>query len=243
MLKRWAANRLAEFLGRRGYVVTRSRFDENHPIDLRGLLASPIEQERGRFEVLQIGANDGVDNDPIHHLVRKRGWHLCAVEPQPDAFARLRRNYCEFPNVKCIECAVGPTDGEATLYVFDAPRVKSVDDHLSSFRIEVLQKYWRHMPDSQKRIRPKTVKCLTLKSVIERSGLQRIDMLQIDTEGYDYEIVKMAFALGVFPPILCFEWHHLTPGEKENCRDDLIRHGYRWLLSTADVIATRLNPP
>jgi FkbM family methyltransferase len=238
-MRRWAANRLAEFLGRRGYIITRARFDEESPIDLRGLLASSIERRKGRFEVLQIGANDGVENDPIHQNVLRRGWYLCAVEPMPGPFMRLQANYRNMRTVTCLQCAVGHADGETTLYTLASPRAASVDDHLSSFSIDVLRKHWRSIPDLEQRITTRTVKCLTFHSVVRQSSLQKIDMLQIDTEGYDYEIIKMAFSSGIFPPILAFEWQHLDRQAMWACRCDLIKHGYCWLLSKGDVIAMR----
>lgn len=236
-MKRWAANRLAEFLGRRGYIVTRARFDEDSPIDLRGLLASSIERRKARFEVLQIGANDGVENDPIHKLVLSRGWYLCAVEPMPEPFQRLQNNYRNVRTVTCLQCAVGHVDGETTLYTLASPR--AIDDHLSSFSIDILRKHWRSIPDLEQRIKTQTVKCLTIESVVRQSSLHEIDMLQIDTEGYDYEIMKLAFRAGLFPPILAFEWQHLDRQAMWACRCDLLKHGYRWLLSKGDVIAIK----
>jgi FkbM family methyltransferase len=237
--KRWAANKLSDFLGRRGYVITRVPFDEGTPIDLRGLLANSIHKRKRSFAVLQIGANDGVTNDPIHQLVLSRGWNLCAVEPMPGPFQRLQANYRGMPNVTCLQCAVGPIDDELKLYTLASPRVHSVDDHLSSFSIDILRKHWRSIPNLERRITTKTVKCLTLRSVIQQSSLHEIDMLQIDTEGYDYEIIKMAFSAGVFPAILAFEWQHLDPPTMRACRCDLIKYGYRWLLSKGDVVAMK----
>jgi hypothetical protein len=134
---------------------------------------------------------------------------------------------------------VGNVDGETTLYTLASPRINSVDDHLSSFSIDILRRHWRSIPDLEKRIKAESVQFLTFDSVVRRSSLGVIDMLQIDTEGYDYEIIKMAFSSGYFPPILAFEWQHLKNDEMSACRSDLIEHGYQWLLSKNDVIAIR----
>jgi FkbM family methyltransferase len=238
-VKQWAANLLSAYLSRNGYVVARSRFSEENPIDLRGMLASLIEKRKDRFEVLQIGANDGLENDPIHHLVRSRGWYLCAVEPMPGPFRRLQNNYRDLSSVTCLQCAVGEVDGEATLYALASPRANSLDDHLSSFSPDILRRHWRSVPDLEKRIRSEVVQCLTFQSLVRRSSLNAIDMLQIDTEGYDYEIIRMAFSAGCFPPILAFEWQHLNDKAMWACKGDLLKHGYRWLLSRSDVIAVK----
>src|SRR5687768_133577 len=43
---------------------------------------------------IQIGAYDGVEADPIRSLVLDSdSWQGILVEPQPDAFERLRQNY------------------------------------------------------------------------------------------------------------------------------------------------------
>jgi hypothetical protein len=45
---------------------------------------------------------------------------------------------------------------------------------------------------------------MTFQSLVRRSSLSAIDTSQIDTEGYDYEIIKMAFSAGCVPPFLAF---------------------------------------
>ena len=94
-LRSRAADTPTELLGKRGYAITRPRFHEENAIDIRALLAEPIEKQNGRFVVLQVGANDGVMNDPIHDAVVRRGWHLYAVEPVPSTFTSLQETYNE----------------------------------------------------------------------------------------------------------------------------------------------------
>lgn len=43
---------------------------------------------------LQIGANDSATHDPLHELIRARGWRGALVEPNPAAFERLRVQHC-----------------------------------------------------------------------------------------------------------------------------------------------------
>ena len=51
------------------------------------------------FFFVNIGANDGVENDPIHPFLEEYGWAGVAVEPDPDVFATLQANYRKFPGV------------------------------------------------------------------------------------------------------------------------------------------------
>src|ERR1700681_618887 len=48
---------------------------------------------KGKILFVQIGANDGIKNDPIHVYVRKYHWNGLLVEPMPDFFNTLRINY------------------------------------------------------------------------------------------------------------------------------------------------------
>jgi hypothetical protein len=45
------------------------------------------------FFFIQIGAFDGQTSDPIHSWIRKERWQGIFVEPQPEPFQALRKNY------------------------------------------------------------------------------------------------------------------------------------------------------
>ncbi len=243
MIKRFVANRVKEFFGKRGYSITRPRFHEENAIDLRALLAEPIERRKGSFTVLQIGANDGITNDPIHAAVVSRGWRLIAVEPMPGPFARLQETYRGSQNVTCVQCAIGATDGQEKIYALRSkPGGGVFDEHLASFSLETLRKNWRTIPDLEDRIEEHLVKSLTLQSLVAQYCPEGVDMLQIDVEGLDYQIITAAFDMKMFPEVLAFEWSHLGKEAMWSCRCDLIKHGYRWLLDKGDVIAVRSGP-
>src|SRR5262245_37464793 len=62
-----------------------SRIDIDYIFDLAN--------RRGRdVFFLQVGANDGLMDDPIHFLVRKYGWCGVLLEPDPQLFKRLKEN-------------------------------------------------------------------------------------------------------------------------------------------------------
>jgi len=43
--------------------------------------------------LVQIGANDGVRADPVRHLILRHGLQGLLVEPLPDLFVQLQKNY------------------------------------------------------------------------------------------------------------------------------------------------------
>jgi FkbM family methyltransferase len=237
----WAADRVVRELDRRDRVLARPRFHEENSIDLRALLARSIEREKAPFVVLQIGANDGVALDPIRDSVLAQGWTLYAVEPMPGVFERLKANYGPGPQFHYINCAVGDHDGEADIYYLEQP--EAVDgpdyDQYTSFSREVIERHWRAIPDAKQRVAIVSVPVRRLDTLIREFDVPEVDLLQIDTEGFDYEIIKMAFAAGLAPPLLAFEWTHLSRDDMWSCRTDLIERGYRWLINKGDVIAAR----
>src|SRR6478672_5357121 len=70
------------------------------------------------FIVVQIGANDGVTYDPLRRFIVKYGFRGVLVEPQPDAFARLQKNYSDLPRITFEQAAIAEADGEKPLYRF-----------------------------------------------------------------------------------------------------------------------------
>ena len=61
---------------------------------------------RPDFFFVNVGANDGVINDPIYPFIAKYGWRGIAVEPVPHVFERLRVNYRAFPDVVLEQVAI-----------------------------------------------------------------------------------------------------------------------------------------
>jgi len=62
------------------------------------LVADQLRKD-AHFFLLQIGANDGVTDDPRHELVLQHKLAGLFVEPLPDLFERLRTNYADQPGV------------------------------------------------------------------------------------------------------------------------------------------------
>lgn len=237
-MKKQLAKWVEDFLGRRGYKISRHVFPQGNSIDLRLLLAERIERTKGTISVVQIGANDGVTYDPIHHHVQSRGWSLLAVEPLGPAFERLTENYRSNPNVKCVQCAVANSDGVMTLYTLASnPDASDRYDLIASFSLDVLKQHWRRIPHLEDRIIAQSVNAVTLETLLNQNNIDEIDLLQIDTEGFDYEVIKMAFAAGLRPPIIAFEWTHLDQTTMWECKRALVERDYSWLSVRGDIVA------
>ena len=179
---------------------------------------------------VQIGAFDGITNDPLYDLVRARKWRGILVEPQPDAFEKLKQNYAGQEGLVFENGAVGATDGELTLYTRT-----SGGTEVASSEKELVAKPG-HRADG---IRALTVPCWTVRTLLERHDATSVDLLQIDAEGLDFEIIKAIDFDSVAPPIIRFEHTIISGSDFNACLAYLAERGYRFLLEDTDTIAYR----
>ena len=82
--------------------------------------------------------------------------------------------------------------GERTLYHvdFDPETMPDWADQLGSFNLEVLLGHRSVIPEIDKHIVEETVTCVTFDDLVAKHEVAHIDILVIDTEGYDFEIIR-----------------------------------------------------
>jgi hypothetical protein len=111
-------------LGRVGYTVQHLPPSRHDPrlalkIDFKYVLAHYLASrvDTRSFFFLQVGALDGVVDDPLHRYVRARNWHGILVEPQPFHFRRLVENYAGLEDLRFVNAAITEQVGLRDLYV------------------------------------------------------------------------------------------------------------------------------
>jgi FkbM family methyltransferase len=181
------------------------------------------------FFFVQVGANDGVRDDPLRECVLKYGLSGVLIEPLPDLFAKLQRNYRDVPGLHFENCAVGPNSGQATIYRIreDSP----LPDHahgMASFNRSHLTARKHGIPGLDDYVVETTVAVQTLPEILARHGNRRVSLLMIDTEGYDAEIVKLALAAGLRPEVIIYEHLHLPIATQAETLRRLKLEGYRF---------------
>lgn len=192
------------------------------------------------FWFVQIGANDGLRWDPLHDLVSRFHFPGLLVEPLPDAFGQLRKNYAAEPQLAFENCAIAPEDGARPLYRVRADAaVGDWAPGIASFhRAHLLA----HLDDVEKReelVEEILVPTMTVASLLQKHRIDQIALLQIDTEGFDYEILKMFFEQPALPHIINFESVHLSAHDQQESRHLLVRNGYRFIDVGIDTLAIR----
>ena len=194
-----------------------------------GLVVERLAERSHEFQVIQVGACDGVSADPIHSWIRRFGWKALLIEPQPEAFARLQQAYEGVAGIEMTNVAVAAEPGRLTLF---RPKVTSGDDTSS-----LLTASFRPNPTlaSRGQIEEVVVEAVTFDQVLKRSEIDRVDMLQIDVEGMDGELLRL-FDFGRYmPSIVHYEHRHLSYGERRQCRLMLQELGYELIVMRHDT--------
>ena len=207
----------------------------------------------GQLSFLQIGGYDGVSFDPLREHILKGDLTGVIVEPVPMHFEKLQALYAGSDRIKVENCAVDATEGERTMWFFSREAIAKgtigqVFGGITSFLLpNLLEKGGTlgGLYSEENRailnslVESISVPCHTYDTIIARNGLQRIDLLQIDTEGYDYELLKVFDFQRHRPAIVHYECQHLNPQDKAAAEQLLRSHGYVLSSNGYDTLALR----
>lgn len=205
---------------------------------------------RGNFFFVQIGANDGMINDPFYKFIKRNKWQGLLIEPQKRVFEELKNNYSNFNGMIFENIAITEKPEVKKLYKISFSNSRRATG-ISSFLKEDLQKfieagYAKKIAQEENLILPRdkedwitteNVKCLSLNSVLVKHNITKIDLLIIDVEGYDYEIIKSIPFHTIKPQVIIYEHSHFNGYIKTECSNFLLNAGYKLKVTKTDTIA------
>lgn len=195
------------------------------------------------FFFVQIGANDGISFDPIYNLVTKEKVRGIAIEPMPDIFVQLKKNYEKNPQVKLLNIAIHKDQNQMKLYRVDPQKKGYPNWTKGTPSFNKSHHNLSNIPDCD--IVEEIVKCISFDELIDKYSIKKIDLLQIDTEGYDSEIIKMIDFTKINPTIISFE-HGMRQGimnmaQFVECQNLLFQNNYNIIILDNDAIAYKNN--
>jgi len=192
---------------------------------------------------VQIGANDGLQHDPLHPILARYEWRGILVEPVPHVFARLEQTHAGNDRLTLINAAVGAQDGRLPFYhlreAAPGEAVVPFHDALGSFSRDLVLRHAREIPDVQERLVETEVPVLSFDGLLARHGGPPVDLVTIDTEGFDWEVVR-SIDLGRYRPrLLAYEHYHLSAADRDAATAHLEAHGYETFAEHFDTYALR----
>lgn len=194
---------------------------------------------------MQVGSNDGAQGDPIHHLVtRHRQWRGIFIEPVPFLFARLKANYGGGARFVFENVAIGEQRGHARFYYVSeaakavlGERLPYWYDQLGSFDRNHIVKHLDGLLEPY--IVEVELPCVPVQDILDRNAVTRVDLLHIDTEGYDYHVLSQFDFTRYRPTVVLFEHKHLSAAVREQAQALMRGHGYQLHVRGADTLAIR----
>lgn len=206
--------------------------------------------------IAQIGANDGRINDPIFHFAstNRDRVELLLIEPQQSLHPILEETYRTNPIKTLVSRAIGP-QGEMTLYAINPtcwggckvpyasgwPSYRAPTGITSSSRQHVqtfFRTYYTGPVSETEAIVEIRVPSSPLIDVLEseRFGTE-VDLLQVDTEGFDDIAIYHSSVDQIRPNLINFETTHLTEENTEKLHVYLKELGYSINATGVDTLA------
>jgi len=208
---------------------------------LSDFLSQYSKSKPGNFTVVQIGANDGITHDPIHKFIKRDDWKGVLLEPQPDVFHEfLTKIYAKNKGITPLCAAIGEKDGTQPIYKVGFSTMRWATG-LASFSKEKIEQAFEdgivasnckrfgiEIPaDKSQWISHEDVQVIAPATLIQTYGLDHIDLLQIDAEGYDLEVIRIFDIPKTRPQAIIFENVGLNAADYAACLQLLEEQNYQ----------------
>ncbi len=230
-----------------GYSIQKKKVDQF----LEGGLLYPFAEsllknsEINEFLVVQVGANLGLDgnlNDPIKKFfLNNLSVKAILIEPMNEYLSIVKKQYSENSNFHYENIALGHAEGSLNLMRFK-PGIeydKKYYDGLATLKENRISELKNRAKNDKtiEYLEEITVPVFTANYIKEKYEIDNLDILQIDTEGFDLIIIKSFFDANVFPTIINFEFTELTKDEFSTCLGLLEKFNYKLIRNGSDILA------
>jgi hypothetical protein len=76
-----------------------------------------------------------------------------------------------------------------------------------------------------------------LEYLLKKNNVEKVDLIKMDVEGYDYEIIKTIDFKKIRPSVLIYEWKHLLDADLKESLNLLRKNGYYFIELQDDIYA------
>lgn len=206
----------------------------------RSHLSVVSECVRGPFFV-KVGANDGITGDPCSDILANgNSWRGVLVEPVPFLCEKLRDNFQDRRRFAIECCAVGQS-GTSDFFYIDQAAIRHVSDlpawfdQIGSFDSAHIAKHFGARVSPYVRSLP--VQAVPLHKIFERHSVSTCHLLHVDTEGWDYEVLRTLDWFRWKPWMVFVEHKHLSQSDRDGVIGLLRSNGYEVMDCGSDFYA------
>ena len=178
---------------------------------------------------VQVGANDGITDDPLSEFILRGNWRGVLIEPVRSAFTALKTNYVGIDGLTFLNVAVADHPGEAEIFT------------CGNSRVPPLSRAFVEKKSGGSPIESYRVQLADLTEVMERYLPEGVDVLVVDAEGYDAVILSTVDFLRHRPKLILFESHNVSQSDLDALTGSIEPLGYVFIRMYADTIAFAKN--
>jgi FkbM family methyltransferase len=204
-------------------------------------------RHRDQVFFVQVGSNDGRHGDPLNPLVqRHRNWRGIFIEPVGYLFERLKETYKDSDRFVFEQVAIGATEGTERFY-YVSPEAKEAIPDLPDWHDQLGSFNKSHiLHHLNGRLEPfiveQEIQSLPLHHLLDRNRVTKIDLIHIDTEGFDYEVLKQIDFTRYKPSVILYEHSHLGDADANRAETLLRAQGYSLSRYSDDTLALLVLP-
>ena len=191
---------------------------------------------------IQIGSNDGISNDPIHKYIINNNWNGILVEPVKSLFDKLRSNYDKNSGILSFEnAAISKNDGTAIFYRLresNNPATPAWYNQIGSFNKQVLLSH-KDSDEFESMILEEEINTISFGSLIKKYTINKVDLVHIDTEGFDYEILKLIDFKKLDVGVVIYEYVHLSITDFVKSLQLMKSNGFKVFASNLDIVCLK----
>jgi len=208
------------------------------------------DARQGNVNFVQIGANDGLGNDPVREFVVNFNWHGLMVEPLPEVYKQLKFNYSRYEKrLTFVNAAISNLDCPFLyLWTFTDKFLLDLDYET---RMDYLRKASLDKDQLFKFVDNSIVNCDEIVEKIQVPGkrmsvvlsqavrTRKLDLIIIDAEGHEKEII-CDIDFDIFnPDAIFFESHLLSKSSLNSIVSYLLYYGYYCNTIGGDTVASK----
>jgi len=174
---------------------------------------------------LEIGAFDGKSFDGLYEYTHSNNWTGIFVEPIPKYFDQLKLNFQNIENKFFENSAITEEDRDFKIKLINH-KDKWAKGSSSLTTNDNTVKYG---------YTEQTVTGITIDTLVNKYNIKKIDVLQIDTEGYDLIVLEQIIPR-FKPKFIKVEQRHLKMADKIKMKLVLTTYGYKFKRVGLDYI-------